>query len=104
MRYYIYGTTDLAENLFYLLEEEGRKIEGFTVDRQYIAEQYKALEIHGETVKLPIISFDVLKGYPDKKEIGIYLCIGYTQMNAASRRILECTLKSETEILFIQRQ
>lgn len=85
MRYYIYGTTDLAENLFYLLEEEGRKIEGFTVDRQYIAEQYKALEIHGETVKIPIISFDVLKGYPDKKEIGIYLCIGYTQMNAARR-------------------
>lgn len=85
MYYFIYGTTDLAENLFYLLAEDGIEVKGFVVDRKYIIDQYKTLVIHNKTIKLQVIPFEELEEHYKKEEIAIYLCIGYTNMNRARR-------------------
>lgn len=83
MYYFIYGTTDLAENLFYLLAEDNIEIAGFVVERKYITDAYKAIRFKDEMKKLPVIPFEELEEHYRKEEIAIYLCIGYTNMNRA---------------------
>ena len=85
MYYFIYGTTDLAENLFYLLAEDGIKIAGFVVEKKYITDNCKTIAVKKEIVKLPVIPFEKLEEYYSKEEIAVYLCIGYTNMNRARR-------------------
>ncbi len=85
MYYFIYGTTDLAENLFYLLAEDNVEITGFVVERKYITDECKAVSFKGEIRKLPVIAFEELEAHYRKEEIAIYLCIGYTNMNRARR-------------------
>lgn len=85
MYYFIYGTTDLAENLFYLLAEDSIEIAGFVVERKYITDEIKAISFKDEIRKLPVIPFEELEEHYKKEEIAIYLCIGYTNMNRARR-------------------
>lgn len=85
MHYFIYGTTDLAENLFYLLAEDGIRITGFVVEKKYITDEWKAVYFKEEIRKLPVIPFEELEARYDKSEIAVYLCIGYTNMNRARR-------------------
>ncbi|MDE6604119.1 MAG: acetyltransferase [Lachnospiraceae bacterium] len=85
MHYFIYGTTDLAENLFYLLTEDNREITGFVVERKYITDGCKVISFKGAIRTLPVIPFEELEIHYKKEEIAIYLCIGYTNMNRARR-------------------
>lgn len=85
MNYFIYGTTDLAENLFYLLAEDGIEITAFVVERKYISDAYKIISFKNEIRKLPVIPFEELETHYEKEEIAVYLCIGYTNMNRARR-------------------
>lgn len=85
MHYFIYGTTDLAENLFYLLSEDGVKITGFVVERKYITDECRTILFKDETRNLPVIPFEELEAHYKKQEIAIYLCIGYTNMNRVRR-------------------
>lgn len=85
MYYFIYGTTDLAENLFYLLAEDNIEITGFVVERKYMTDECKTVSFRERIGKLPIIPFEELEAYYPKEKIAIYLCIGYTNMNRARR-------------------
>lgn len=85
MHYFIYGTTDLAENLFYLLAEDGVEITGFVVERKYITAEYKAVSFKDGIRNLPVIPSEELETHYSKDEIAVYLCIGYTNMNRARR-------------------
>ncbi len=85
MYYFIYGTTDLAENLLYLLLKDNIEIAGFVVERKYITDEFKAISFKDEIRKLPVIPFEEMEEYYKKEEIAIYLCIGYTNMNRARR-------------------
>ncbi len=85
MNYFIYGTTDLAENLFYLLSEDGIEITAFVVERKYISDEYKTISLKNECRRLQVIPFEELETNYKKEEIAIYLCIGYTDMNRARR-------------------
>ena len=102
MYYFIYGASDLAENLFYLLIEDGIKIEAFVAERNFIIEKYKILEVRGRTFKLPVLPFEELEQCYKKEEVSIYLCIGYTKMNRARREkfdeIKKCGYKLESYI------
>lgn len=89
MYYFIYGTTDLAENLFYLLTEDGIEIEGFVVDRKYISDQYKTFIIKNKTIKLQVIPWEDMEEQYKREEVAMYLCIGYTRMNCARREKFE---------------
>lgn len=71
---FIYGTTDLAENLYYLLSQEKKKVDGFIVDKEY----YFNTEKHG----LPIIDYETFQDKYNASEVAIYLCIGYSGMNS----------------------
>lgn len=67
----IYGTTDFAEKLYYLLKVSGVEVDAFTVDRKYMTV---------ETIEgIRVIPYEELK----KKASGteIYLAIGYRNMN-----------------------
>lgn len=85
MHYFIYGTTDLAENLFYLLAEDGIEIAGFVVERKYITDDCKEISFKNEIRKLSVIPFEDLETHYKKEEIALYLCIGYTGMNRVRR-------------------
>lgn len=89
MRYFIYGTTDLAENLFFLLVEDGIEVEGLVVDRKYITGQCKTFAFKNKTIKIQVIPWEDLEEHYKKEEIAIYLCIGYTKMNRARREKFE---------------
>lgn len=89
MKYFIYGTTDLAENLLYLLEEENYTLEGFVLDNQYLTEEKKVIDLGYIKKEYTIYDFDILDQLFDKKEIAIFVCIGYTHMNAERKRKMQ---------------
>ena len=70
---FIYGISDLADNLYYLLKKSGEEITGFIVDKAYKKSEFKE--------GLPIYEYEKLEDYFSKDTIDIYLCIGYSAMN-----------------------
>lgn len=79
MKKYIYGTTELGEILFNCLKECNIEIDGFTVDKEYITDNF--------LMSYPVVPYDELKSSAENgEEIGIYVCIGYKAMNENRRR------------------
>ncbi len=70
---FIFGLTDLAENLWYLLSSEGISLDGFIVDKEY-----KTIDTK---FGLPVYEYETIEEFFPREEIGIYLCIGYSGMN-----------------------
>lgn len=71
----IYGDSDFAEQAFYQLESDGRyKIVAFTVDIERIKKR--------NYLGLPIYPFQKLGNFFQKKEIKIFVAIGYSKMNS----------------------
>ena len=79
MNYFIYGTTDLAENLFYLLSEDGIEITAFVVERKYISDEYKTISLKNECRRLQVIPFEELETNYKKKRLPlpVYRLYGY---------------------------
>lgn len=75
----IYGITDLAEILFGTLQLQNTDISGFVVEREYKDRD----KIH----HLPVYELENLQTYFSPQDTGIYICVGYTQMNEARKRI-----------------
>ena len=105
MIHLIYGLTDLAENLIYLLQAENHSIEGFVVDKKYFKSPTKEINFgKGKKQKYPIYPFEHLEKYFRKEHISIYVCIGYTQMNEArKRKIIELQAKGYRVANFISK-
>lgn len=78
---FIFGVTDLAENLFYHLMDDGVKIEGFVVNRNY-----KQNDIF---LGYSVYEYENLdEVFPDI-EISFYVCIGYSHMNCYRKQLFE---------------
>lgn len=89
MKYFIYGITDLGENLLYLLDEDGVEPAGFILDADYRTADRVRIDFGKGEREYPIYAFESLEEHFAKEEIAIFVCIGYTQMNAARRRKFE---------------
>lgn len=81
MKKFIFGVTDLGQNLLYNLTLEGIKIEGFFVEQKY--------KICDSFEEYPVYCWEELSENYRPEECGIYICIGYTQMNFQRKRIFE---------------
>lgn len=70
----IFGTEQFGEILYHYLNEEKKyEICGFVVDKKY-----KNIDVF---CNLPVIEFETVENVFDPKEYGMFICIGYTQMN-----------------------
>jgi sugar O-acyltransferase (sialic acid O-acetyltransferase NeuD family) len=76
----IFGTTDLAELVyFYIQKDKLHTPAAFTTHKQYLKQN--------TLFNLPVVPFeDIAKNY-SPKEFSIALCIGYTKVNEARKKI-----------------
>ena len=71
----IFGSEQFAEVLYYYLKDsEEVEICGFTVDSKY----RKSDTFMG----LPLVDFEKVEEFFPAREYGMYICIGYTNMNS----------------------
>lgn len=77
----IYGCGDLAENLFYLLKQENKPVDGFCVNKAYHKEK--------EILEQPVYCFEDLEKNFSEECFEFYVCIGYTDMNIHRKEIFD---------------
>lgn len=73
----IYGISDLAEKLYFMLRESSIKIDAFTVNQKYMTKS--------EINHIPVLPYEGIR--KDVKEKEIYLAVGYRNMNRNRERI-----------------
>lgn len=72
----IFGADQFAEILYYFLQQEDKvDISAFVVDRQY-----RQSDVY---LGLPLVDFEAVEQMYPPAEHGIYIALGYTNMNAA---------------------
>lgn len=91
MKRFIFGTTDLAENLLYNLKAENVDIDGFIVEQKY-----KIGDSFGD---YSIYCWENFQLVCPPGDCGIYICIGYTAMNSQRKRIFDEVKKAGYTIL-----
>lgn len=70
----IFGTTQFAEILYFFLKQENKyNVCGFTVDKKYIKKE--------TFCDLPVFPFENIEDKFNPKDFGIFICMGYTNMN-----------------------
>lgn len=85
----IFGTGVFPETLYYFLNQQ--RISGFTAERQYRkADTY---------LDLPLVDFEEVEKKFPPDEYGIYICMGYTNMNSERERIFKIAQEKGYEIL-----
>lgn len=67
----IFGITDLAQKLYYLLNQQGIDVDLFTLDRAWMNQR--------ELYDKPVVAYEDLM--PIANEVDLYLAIGYRNMN-----------------------
>jgi sugar O-acyltransferase (sialic acid O-acetyltransferase NeuD family) len=80
----IFGTGDLAELLYYHLEkniDNMPKVCGFTINQVYLSSH--------EFCGLPVTPFEDIFGRYSPDEYGIFVCVGYKEMNKGRRKAFE---------------
>lgn len=75
----IYGITDLAEKLYYMLRQSRIKVDAFTVNQKYMVQDKKE--------GIPVIPYEKL--VVNAAGCEVYIAIGYNQMNRGRERIYE---------------
>lgn len=85
----IFGTGVFPETLFYYLKQE--HICGFTVESKY-----RNGEIYCD---LPLVDFESVEKTFPPDEYGIYICLGYKNMNSERERIFKLAKEKGYEIL-----
>lgn len=77
---FIFGNNYLSEILWFYLQEEGKRVDGFVLNKQYVG---------GNKHQLPATLYaieDVIEWY-GAENISVYLTIGNTQMNKVREKI-----------------
>lgn len=87
---FIFGITDLAENLFYHLAEDKIEITGFVVNHDYKQKD--------SFLGYPVYAYESLDEAFASSEISFYICIGYTKMNSFRKNIFEDIKKKKFRI------
>ncbi len=88
----IFGTGVFPQVLYYYLNVVNPiYIYGFTAERRFCkSDNY---------LNLPLVAFETVEKYFPPDEYGIYICLGYTNMNAERERIFKTALEKGYEIL-----
>lgn len=91
----IFGADQFAEILYYFLQQENKiEIVGFTVDSKYRNNDY----FQG----LPLVDFENVEQIYPPTEYGIYICVGYTNMNSVrEQKYNEAIIKGYTILSYI---
>ena len=88
----IFGTGIFAETIsFYLDNENDIQICGYTVDSKFRGSN--------EYMGLPFVDFESAEDVFPPEEYGIYICVGYTNMNIVRERIFRTAQSKGYEIL-----
>lgn len=77
----IFGLSELAEVLYYCMNEQGRKITGFIVDDEFYNQ--------GFLLNNPVYKYSEVSSLFKQDEVVIFLAIGYTQMNQVRKSIFQ---------------
>ncbi len=85
----VFGITDLAEVMVYHLEHDSRySISAITADREYLKSKTSDVFETSSLVinKYPVIPFERIKQMYPTDEYGIFLCVGYSNMNLGRKK------------------
>ncbi len=88
MKRIIFGVTDLADVLFFELQQRGIEVDAFCVNRQFKEEENHC--------GLQVVTYEELD---TKDDIGIYICVGYHSMNQARAKIYQDLKRKKVKIL-----
>ncbi|MDR2408660.1 MAG: acetyltransferase [Bacteroidales bacterium] len=94
MKTYIYGTNDLARSLYFHINKWNEiDIKGFIVSPEYVSHVQ-------EFCGLPITTLEEIKtSLLPAADIGVYICVGYRDMNKGRQHVYEICKKSGCSIL-----
>lgn len=73
MKRLIFGLTDLADILYYHLKAEGTEISAFVINKDLVKER--------SHMGIPVVEFEKIRDLYPPSLYGIYLCVGYKEMN-----------------------
>ncbi len=86
----LFGTTQFSDLLaHYISMEKLYEVAAYTVDRAYIQPQVKHMDSSLCTQHLgrPLVPWDAVDQFYPPEEYGLFICVGYNQMNRTRERI-----------------
>jgi sugar O-acyltransferase (sialic acid O-acetyltransferase NeuD family) len=91
--YYIFGTNALALLLYHYIMTEGGNIDGFVLNKKYIADK------SGEELPQDLYAIeDVIENH-GTENVGVFVPVGYTHMNETRRSVFLWLKEHKVEIL-----
>lgn len=91
MKRIIFGLTDLADVLFYELKEANISVDAFCVHKDYLTKT-----IH---IGKAVVAYEEVKKIFEGEELGIYLCVGYHNMNQIREKLYYQLKEQNIQIL-----
>ncbi len=88
---FIFGNNYLSEILWYYLQQEGNRVEGFVLNEKYVS-------LNTYSLPADLYSVENVVNKYGAKNICVYLTIGNTQMNAVREKVYNGLKKNGVEI------